>query len=313
MRAIGITRSQTLDPRLHTSCASMDVAHAAHAHANAIADSSQVGHKHGSWAGHVLPGALFCLLGLWWLLASAASFHQRRRAPFRPQPWWPLTVFATSATRHKGLVLLEPVLLTVLPLVSVAIELYFHPGDLWYRRATTLDGRAFEAENLNNCKRAARALVSLFSRFLCAGQHAAMYSAFAFCGACALVLKQPLARPVGFWGLIQAFGIELLLFSFHLRMQTGLTADVHICLCIAVAGCAVSVAAEATMCDTGAIVPTLARCFFTLLQGTWFCQAAHILYGAEPWRADMENSMMLPVILTAHVICGAFPQPKLKA
>ena len=133
-----------------------------------------------------------------------------------------------------------------------------------------------------------------------------MYSAFAFCGACALALKQPLARTVGFATLAQAFAIELLLFWFHLRMQTGLTADVHICLCIAIAGCAISVVAEAVLCETGAVGPTLARCFFTLLQGTWFCQVAHILYGAEPWRADdMGNSMMLPVVLTAHVICGA--------
>ena len=133
-----------------------------------------------------------------------------------------------------------------------------------------------------------------------------MYSAFSFCGACALALKQPLARTVGFATLAQAFAIELLLFWFHLRMQTGLTADVHICLCIAIAGCAISVVAEAVLCETGAVGPTLARCFFTLLQGTWFCQAAHILYGVEPWRADnMGNSMMLPVVLTAHVICGA--------
>lgn len=141
-----------------------------------------------------------------------------------------------------------------------------------------------------------------------------MYSAFAFCGVCALVLKQPLARPVGFAALAQAFGVELLLFVFHLRMQTGLTADVHICLCVAVAGCAVSVLAEAALCDTGAVVPTLARCFFTLLQGSWFCQAAHILYGSAPWRSDdMGNSMMLPVLFSAHVIFGALPQPELQA
>ena len=124
-------------------------AHAAHAHAHDAADSSQVFHKHGSWAGHVLPGVLFVILGTWWLLASAASFHQRRRGPFRPQPWWPLTV--ASTTQHKRLVLLEPILLTALPLAGMVVELYFHPGDLWYRRATTPDGRAFESDNLNNC------------------------------------------------------------------------------------------------------------------------------------------------------------------
>ena len=154
-----------------------------------------------------------------------------------------------------------------------------------------------------------------------------MYSAFAFSGACALVLTQPLARIAGFATLAQAFAIELLLFWFHLRMQSGLMADVHVCLIFAVAGCAVSVVAEAALCETGAVAPTLARSFFTILQGTWFCQAAHILYGtagsslfdiskscdasgcaagAKPWHADdMGNSMMLPVVFTAHVLGGA--------
>jgi hypothetical protein len=63
-------------------------------------------------------------------------------------------------------------------------------------------------------------------------------------------------------------------------MQTGLMADVHLMLCGAVAGCALAVAAEAATHGTGAFAPTIARVFFTLLQGTWFFQAAHILYGA---------------------------------
>ena len=108
-----------------------------------------------------------------------------------------------------------------------------------------------------------------------------MYSAFAFSGACALALAQPLARTVGFATLAQAYAVELLLFWFHLRMQTGLMADVHVCLCFAVAGCVLSVVAEAALSDTGSIAPTLARSFFTILQGTWFCEAAHILYGAQ--------------------------------
>lgn len=293
----------------------MDAAHAAHAHDTAgavLGDGSGLGigqhelahaqHKHGSWGGHVLPGALFVVLGCWWLLAAAASFHQQRRATFRAQPWWsPLALaeLASSprtAARFKGLVLLEPVLLTVLPLVGVAVELFFHPGDLWWRAAVTADGERFDFENLNNW------------------QHAAMYAAFAFCGACALALAQPWARSVGFAALVQAFAIELMLFWFHLRMQSGLSADVHVLLCFAVGGCAVSVFAEGLLSDSGAIVPTLARSFFTILQGTWFCQAAHILYGSKPWSADdMGNSMMLPVVFSAHVLGGARPHLSLHA
>ena len=39
-----------------------------------------------------------------------------------------------------------------------------------------------------------------------------MYAAFAFSGACDLLLAQPLARIIGFASLAQAFAVELLLF-----------------------------------------------------------------------------------------------------
>jgi hypothetical protein len=89
-------------------------------------------------------------------------------------------------------------------------------------------------------------------------------------------------------------------------MQTGLMADVHLLLCAAVAACALAVAAEAAAHGSGALAPTIARVFFTLLQGTWFFQAAHILYGAVPWDPeDDANATMLPVVFVAHMLAGA--------
>ena len=72
-------------------------------------------------------------------------------------------------------------------------------------------------------------------------------------------------------------------------------ADIHILLCVAVAGCAAAVAAEGALRGSGALAPTAARAFFTLLQGTWFCQAARSLYGA---RGD-SRSRKLGALLTA--------------
>ena len=119
---------------------------------------------------------------------------------------------------------------------------------------------------------------------------------------------------------------------FHLRMQSGLEADVHFLLCIAIAGCVAAVVAEAAMVGTGAFAPTVARAFFTLLQGTWFFQTARILSGAPwllsvqqskrgcgllltpphthragaPWdQEDSGNALMLPVIFAAHILVGA--------
>ncbi len=121
--------------------------YAAHAHAAGHA----VHHRHGSWAGHVLPGAFFLLWGCWWLLRASAE-HARGRAAraggkvFQARPWWPLSVPRNPSWAAP----LEPRLKLLLPLAGVVVELWFHPGNVYYRRATDGEGR-FVEDNLNNC------------------------------------------------------------------------------------------------------------------------------------------------------------------
>ena len=173
-------------------------------------------HRHGSWGGHVLPGALFLIWGFWWALAASARWHHgaRARDAFVARAWWPLAPARTGGWRS-----LEPRLKAALPALGVVVELYFHPGDLWFRAPMDATGARFEPDNLNNCAQlqAWRALRRHDARllacsFTCAGQHAAMYSAFAFSGLCDLLLPPAASRVLGFASLAQAFSVELLLF-----------------------------------------------------------------------------------------------------
>ena len=133
---------------------------------------------------------------------------------FVARAWWPLAPARTGGWRS-----LEPRLKAALPALGVVVELYFHPGDLWFRAPMDATGARFEPDNLNNCAQlqAWRALRRHDARllacsFTCAGQHAAMYSAFAFSGLCDLLLPPAASRVLGFASLAQAFSVELLLF-----------------------------------------------------------------------------------------------------
>ena len=105
-------------------------------------------HRHGSWGGHVLPGALFLIWGVWWALSASARWHHgaRARDAFVARAWWPLAPARTGGWRS-----LEPRLKAALPALGVFVELYFHPGDLWFRAPMDATGAHFEPDNLNNC------------------------------------------------------------------------------------------------------------------------------------------------------------------
>jgi hypothetical protein len=111
--------------------AALPPAHAAHLHAlppPAHALHTHVHHKHGSFAGHILPGSFFLLWGVWWCLAASAEWHQRARVArgdaavaFRARAWWPL---ASHKSGSAWWVTLEPRLKALLPLAGVVVELW---------------------------------------------------------------------------------------------------------------------------------------------------------------------------------------------
>ena len=188
------------------------------------------------------------------------------------------THYPTTVSR-----LLEVQLRTLLPLLGCFVELYAHPGDVRVRQPWDADGR-WDAHSAVNY------------------HHAAMYAAFSFSGAVDwLTARWPLAAahvPPGLnWAaLTGAFLAEAVLFVFHLRMQSGMTAALHVLLIGLVLCNAAAVAAAGMM--PSSVTAALLCAYFMVCQGSMFIWQARILYGPSKWDVlDADGSaMMLPVL-----------------
>ena len=249
---------------------------AVHEHLAATAGDAH-SHNRGTWGGHVLPGSMFCLWGAFWLLSistrSAVHHRSHGASVFAAKTHYPTTVSR----------LLEVQLRTLLPLLGCFVELYAHPGDVRVRQPWDADGR-WDAHSAVNY------------------HHAAMYAAFSFSGAVDwLTARWPLAAahvPPGLnWAaLTGAFLAEAVLFVFHLRMQSGMTAALHVLLIGLVLCNAAAVAAAGMM--PSSVTAALLCAYFMVCQGSMFIWQARILYGPSKWDVlDADGSaMMLPVL-----------------
>jgi hypothetical protein len=240
------------------------------------------GHGHGgSWAGHMLPAVFFLLWGAWWAVHSAARVAGAgaRRAAYVPRAWYPLTVPGGG----RLLRLLEPALKVVLPGVGMFAELYFHPPRPVYNALHNPDG-TFSAQHLSFW------------------QHSSMYVFFLLSGCVDLLAARTLPPRAGHLALAAAFLAEAFLFAFHLQGTAGVTDGLHLLLVFSVLGCAASTALEGLWASPNA---ALARAYFTLLQGGWFAQTAHALYGRKAWPQDMTTQMALPVVYCMHLVAWA--------
>ena len=242
------------------------------------------GHGHGgSWAGHILPAAFFLVWGAWWAVHAAARVAGAgaRRAAFVPRAWYPLSV--PGAGPGSWLRLFEPVLKVVLPGVGMFVELYFHPPRPVFNALHNPDG-TFSARNLSFW------------------QHSSMYVFFLLSGCVDLFAARTLPPQAGHLALAAAFLAEAFLFAFHLQGTAGVTDGLHLLLVFSVLGCAASTALEGLWASPNA---ALARAYFTLLQGGWFAQTAHALYGRKSWPQDMTTQMALPVVYCMHLVAWA--------
>lgn len=122
-------------------------------------------------------------------------------------------------------------------------------------------------------------------------QHALMYAFFVLAGCVDLLAARSLPPAAPLAALSLAFAGEALLFWFHLGTQEGLLRLAHLLLVVAIAGCAAAAAAEAA--GGGGPVAALARCLFTLLQGSWFLQIGRVWYSSDRgWVNDGAAEMV---------------------
>ena len=256
-------------------------------HVGVLSVDSTVSHAHshggGSWAGHMIPAVFFLIWGAYWSLSaiSAVATAGASRTPFRPRAWYPL--LPAVLPRSSRLRRFEPTLKILLPSLGAFCELYFHPPHPQWNGLLNADGSFNEGH------------VKFW-------QHAAMYGFFILSGFVDLFAARHLPPGAPHAVLCGAFAAEGFLFYFHLQSQAGMMAEIHLLLVLAIMLCAAATACEGL---GGGANAALARAYFTLLQGGWFVQISHALYGRRPWEDSMATEMVLPVIFCLHLLAWA--------
>ncbi|XP_014664451.1 PREDICTED: transmembrane protein 45B-like isoform X2 [Priapulus caudatus] len=224
----------------------------------------------GSFVGHVIPGSMFFLGATWWTIQICYHYilsRQRTGKPFRCQVTFP----GPGKLKH---IPFEGIVKLVLCGSGIAGEVI----------TAFQDGKFVHLGN---------------------AQHSSMYFFFALSGAIDVLVFYRVALPAGidYVALCLGFFIEGLLFVQHLHGRSEMNVQLHVLLYYTVFACALSTLLEMRYrCNA---LTVLARAFFTLIQGTWFMQAALVLYnplpGATSWdESDHGEMMMITVIYTWH-------------
>ncbi|XP_037088076.1 transmembrane protein 45B-like [Pollicipes pollicipes] len=219
----------------------------------------------GTLLGHVLPGVAFLLTGLWWTYNIFERYFQTRQAPRQFQASLSFPIRRGSRVPWDCLILLG------LMVVGIIGEIVTG----WR------DGRLVEMGN---------------------GQHATMYMCFALAAAAEAARRTGVGLVPGLEHAIcaMAFVAEALLFAFHGHGTSDMEMLVHHLLLYVVLGSAAATLAELTC--RRSVLPALARCFFTLLQGTWFIQVGFILFPPAGWHGWDVNSYRQQKLATAAFV-----------
>jgi len=134
--------------------------------------------------------------------------------------------------------------------------------------------------------------------------HSAMYSIFLIYSVVEIlkfynVIKLPNCSEHIF--AATAFAIEGILFLFHLDGRPKLDQLLHTFLYTVVFATALVLVVESF--KENSFLLLFVRTFLVLLQGTWFFQIAHCLYGKVKWENTKPNQEFVIVAFSWHVIC----------
>ncbi|KAL8201159.1 hypothetical protein R6Q57_012527 [Mikania cordata] len=204
----------------------------------------------GSFAGHVVPGTLFLVIGVWHIWCTVVRYASDPSS-FRVRVWNPVPGF-NGKLKH-----LELYVISVGAFIDMCIELLYSTHLKFFVNGV------LNPHHMNDF------------------EHGGMLLMFFVFSVVALLSQKTsfLPLPEGALCLISAaaFCAEYLLFFFHSTTHKGLEGHYHLLLVLLVALCILSVVA-------GALMPTsfpadLCSGIAITLQGLWFYQTAFTLYG----------------------------------
>ncbi|KAK3863396.1 hypothetical protein Pcinc_030829 [Petrolisthes cinctipes] len=234
----------------------------------------------GSLVGHVVPGVLTVIIGVWWTFSILRRYYLCVRAAGGGGVEG---VSGTGASLYRNTSSFPCPCVSRLPvegLIKVTIVIIGVIGEL-----TT----AYENGEIVN-------LVNI--------QHITIYTFFGLNGVMDVLChyRAPLPPSMDYISGGLAFTMEGLVFIYHLHARTPMDVQVHMLLVYAVWGCVVAVIAEGVY--RSSVVVALTRCYFVLLQGTWLIYVGFLLYpptGMEKWdEHGPRNMMIVTVIFCCH-------------
>ena len=243
----------------------------------------------GSLGGHLVPGSIFILIGLWWMYSAWLRyfFCRQRRRPYFVTASFPFYCCGSRIARLpiEAFFVLFGTSLGILIELIAGFNRTFDP-------VTNHSSFYFGANNL---------------------QHFAMYSMFFLVAVVQLLLHYdvPLPKDLDFIGGFLALAAEAFLFYFHGHARDGVEIQIHVFLVLAISATIPAGVFELVQKEKH-VFATLMRAYFTVLQGTWFYTTGFFLY--SPFHPhyeqskdpdDHRTSMLIPYYFALH-LAGTF-------
>ncbi|XP_077979593.1 transmembrane protein 45B-like [Glandiceps talaboti] len=232
----------------------------------------------GTFGGHVLPGSLFIIAGIWWAfhvirsLVTLPQSHLHDNKAHRRQSSRNIRILVFE----KPLVA-EGIFILVGCVSGICVEASSTEGHV------VIDGVFVHVNDLH---------------------HITMYAFFALAGLVDILSQSCVAVKPGREKLYLsiAFAVEGLLFYLHGHERPPLDIMLHNLLVFACFGCALFAFIEVWF-PQERFLPFI-RVGFLLLQGSWFYQISFMLFNpfGDPWDMELESNLaVVPMIFAWHV------------
>ncbi|CAF2685143.1 unnamed protein product [Rotaria sp. Silwood2] len=242
----------------------------------------------GTWIGHIAPGVFFIFFAFWWHIHNCARYirslanerdekTKREKNKFQGSTTYPCFCLPGKTLRRLPIESIVKILITS---IHFSIEIITGYGSL--PRPHLGDENA---------------------------HHTAMLFGF-FLGSWVEILvhyKVPFPKRINQVMGFLAFAIEGLMMAFHLHARSMVDAHIHQLLALTII-CSM-IAALAESFDPNNFWFIVARSFFALTQGTWFLQAAYVIWPKTKnpyfvWDFESHRSVSILTMSYAYHLAG---------